>query len=324
MHNAGATLPLTLRSVARQTERCFECIVVDDGSTDDSADIARAFGAEDSRFRVLTRPHQGLVAALNAGLHACRGEVVARMDGDDFMSRRRLALQLRALDEAPALVGVGCHVRLFPRAHLSDGLRHYERWLNNLCSAADIVRDRYIECPLAHPSFMIRREVFCRYGYRDRGWPEDYDLVLRLLADGHRLGVVPQRLLHWRDHPQRLSRNNERYSIERFTRCRAHFLAENFLASQPRYALWGYGGTGKALRKALAAHDKHPAVIIELHPGRIGQIIFGAPVITPPGLAAYRALPLLISVAGAIARRQIRDKLATMNFAETRDYVLCA
>ena len=171
---------------------------------------------------------------------------------------------------------------------------------------------------------MLRRDVFYRYGYRDRGWPEDYDLVLRMLADGHRLGMVPRRLLHWRDHSRRLSRNDERYSIQRFTDCRAHFLAESFLASHQHYALWGYGGTGKALRKALAANGKDPAVIIELHPGRIGQLIFGAPVIAPPELVRYRDMPLLVSVAGAVARQQIRRKLRTMRFVETRDYVLCA
>ena len=269
-YNAGATLALTLRSVARQTETRFECIIIDDGSHDDTAAIAQTTCASDSRFRLLRRPHQGLVPALNAGLEVCRGRLIARMDGDDIMHRQRLQLQQQALADTPTLAGVGCHVRLFPRTSIRQGLRHYERWLNSMQCAADIGRDRYIECPLAHPSFTFRRQVFRQYGYRDMGWPEDYDLVLRMLADGHALGIVPRRLLLWRDHPRRLSRNDQRYRIECFTACRAHYLAAGFLRHHDRYVLWGYGGTGKALRKALVRYDKRPAVIVELHPGRIG------------------------------------------------------
>ncbi len=324
IYNAATTLALTLRSIARQRERRFECVVVDDGSRDDSATIARAFVSKDDRFRLLSRPHSGLVASLNAGITACRGAFVARMDGDDIMHRLRLWLQLRALQATPALAGVGCHVRLFPRANLSAGLRHYERWLNSLHDDTQVARDAFIECPLAHPTLMLRKPLLATYRYRDQGWPEDYDLVLRLLTDGHHLGTVPRRLLFWRDHPSRLSRNDERYAIARFTHCRAHFLARSFLREQPNYVLWGYGGTGKALRKALTAHDKQPSAIVELHPGRLGQRIFGAPVIPPDALAEYRGTPIVVSVAGAPARQLIRNKLASMHFREVTDFVLCA
>ena len=57
--------------------------------------------ARDARFEVLARPHQGLVAALNAGLERCRGRLIARMDADDVMHRERLAAQAAALDASP-------------------------------------------------------------------------------------------------------------------------------------------------------------------------------------------------------------------------------
>ena len=92
-------------------------MIVDDGSRDRSAGVARAVADADPRFRVLSCEHAGLVSALAAGLGACRGDCVARMDADDVMHRRRLELQLAALDAAPGLAAVGSHVRLFPRAH---------------------------------------------------------------------------------------------------------------------------------------------------------------------------------------------------------------
>ncbi len=173
---------------------------------------------------------------------------------------------------------------------------------------------------MAHPSLMIRRAVLDRLSYRDRAWPEDYDLVLRLLASGQLLGMVPQRLLHWRDGATRLSRTSDRYSIPAFVACKAEFLAQGFLAETERYVLWGYGDTGKALAEALTRHGKRPAAIIELHPGRLGQLIRGVRVVSPSALPGLPRLPILVSVAGFSARTEIRDSLAAMGFRELHDY----
>src|SRR6185295_2722999 len=131
----------------------------------------------------------------------------------------------------------------------------------------------------------IRHEVLTAVPYRDAGWPEDYDLVLRLLATGHEIGIVPRRLLAWRDTPGRLTRRHAAYRQERIVACKAAFLADGFLAGGDRYVLWGHGGTGRALRRALAAHGKRPSLVVEVHPGRIGNHIGGAPVVAPARLA---------------------------------------
>ena len=117
------------------------------------------FARADDRFRVLAGPHRGLVATLNAGLELCRGAVVARMDADDWMHRDRLAAQLSLLTSRPELSAVGCRVRIFPRSSLRDGRRAYERWLNGVADSHAIRRDAFVECPIAHPTLMIRREV---------------------------------------------------------------------------------------------------------------------------------------------------------------------
>lgn len=323
VYNAAATLALCLRSIVRQREARWQCVIVDDGSQDETLQIADGFATDDPRFNIVRRPHEGLVAALNAGLESCRGEYVARMDGDDVMHRRRLELQCAALDEQPELAAVGSHVRLFPRSALQQGFLAYERWLNAIVSPDELVREAFIECPIAHPTLTIRTAVLKAYCYRDEGWPEDYDLILRLLSDGRRLAVVPHRLLHWRDGPSRMSRTHEAYSTPQFTACRAAFLATGFLSAGADYVLWGYGATGKALRKALNDHGKTPAAIVDLHPGRLGQRIFGSPVIPPSDLSDY-PLPLVVSVAGLTARGQIRAELSRIGLSELDDYVVCA
>jgi glycosyltransferase involved in cell wall biosynthesis len=322
--DAGGTLALALRSVQRQREASFECVVVDDGSRDATRAVAQAFAAEDPRFRVIDAPREGLVPALNRGLADCRGELVARMDADDWMHRDRLALQAHALVCDPSLTGVGCHVRIFPRVGLSDGLRAYERWLRSIDGPDRVRRDAFVECPIAHPTLVLRRAPLLELGFRDCGWPEDYDLVLRLLARGARLGVVARRLLGWRDGPGRLSRTHAAYTQARFVACKAAFLAEGFLASAETYVLWGYGGTGRALRRALVVYGKTPSHVVELHPGRLGQRIHGAPVVAPEALEGLRGRPIVVSVAGEGPRSEIRAALVVLGFEELRDFVCAA
>ena len=322
--NAAPTLAACLRSVRRQTFTDWECIVVDDGSTDTTAAVLRDAVRADPRFVILTQPHRGLVAALNTGLAACGGEFVARMAADDVMHRERLAQQVAALHGDGALAAVGCGVRLFPRAGLREGRRAYETWVNAMRTPDEVRAEAYVECPIVHPTLMVRGDILRRCGYRDCGWPEDYDLVLRLLHEGHAIGVVPRRLLSWRDHEARLSRTAPQYGLDRFTACKAVFLAAGFLAPSEAYVLWGYGSTGRALMRALRGQGKRAAHIVDVHAGRMGNVIHGATVVPPEALPALRRYPLVVSVAGAGPRREIRTALAGMGFAELRDFVCAA
>jgi len=322
--DAAATLSAALRSLARQSEPRWECVLVDDGSRDATGALATAAARADPRIRVLARPHGGIVAALGTGLAACRAPVVARMDADDVMHRDRLAAQLRALAAEPALAAVGCHVRFFPRRGMTDGLRDYERWLRSIDGPHRVRAEAYVECPVPHPTLAVRRAVLAGFGYRDAGWPEDYDLVLRLLAAGHEIGMVPRRLLAWRDSPARLTRTHPAYRQDRIVACKAAFLATGFLAGDGTYVLWGHGGTGRALRRALAAHGKRPSHVVEVHPGRIGNRIHGAPVVPPDALAGLPRGRLVASVAGAGPRALIRGFLARLGWEELRDFVVAA
>jgi len=261
------------------------------------------------------------------------------MDADDWMHRERLDAQCLALESAPRLAAVGSHVRIFPRTGVRDpceralpgepdvarmGRRGYEAWLNAMRDPADVAREAFVECPIAHPTLFARREVIARHGYRDRGWAEDYDLVLRMLAAGDSIGIVPRRLLGWRDDPRRLSRDDARYAADRFTACKARHLADGLLADHAHYILWGHGSTGRALRRALARLERDPSHIIEMHPRRIGQTIHGATVHHPDEIPMLPRRPILASVAGAGPRREIRAALASIGRVEGRDFVCAA
>ncbi len=322
--DASATLPAALSSLRRQTFTDWECLVVDDGSRDGTRTAAATAAAGDGRIETITIAPSGLVGALTVGLTRCRGEYVARVDADDVMRRDRLARQVAALDARPDLAAVGAHVRFFPRRAMTDGLRAYERWLNGIDGPVRVRAEAFVECPVAHPTLTVRRAILTEFGYRDRGWPEDYDLVLRLLATGHEIGIVPHRLLAWRDAPTRLTRTHPAYTLERITACKAAFLAAGFLAGADAYVLWGYGDTGRALHRALRRHGKRPSHIVEVHAGRLGNRIHGAPVVPPDALAGLPKGRLVASVAGAAARAEIRHFLAGLGWVETGDFVCAA
>lgn len=82
-YNAADTLPEALQSLSAQTWHDFEIIAVDDGSTDATPLVLRDWARKERRLRLLSQPHQGIIAALNAGLEQCQGQYIARMDADD-------------------------------------------------------------------------------------------------------------------------------------------------------------------------------------------------------------------------------------------------
>jgi glycosyltransferase involved in cell wall biosynthesis len=322
--NAERTLAPCLRSIRRQSEKSWECILVDDGSQDGSLELARARAGGDVRFRFTAHPHRGLVPTLNSGLGLCRGTYIARMDADDIMHRHRLREQLALMRADESLAAAGCHVRIFPRRRPGAGTLAYERWLNGIDSPRRVREEAFVECPVCHPTLIVRRDQMLRLRYRDRGWPEDYDLLLRLITEGKRVGMLARRRHLWRSRSGRLSTTSAVYGHNRFTECKAAFLASSFLSAGKSYILWGYGKTGRRMRTALQRTGKRPSHIVEVHPGRLGNLIHGAPVIPPERLTGLPRRPILVSVAGAGPRSEIRRWLESAGFTELRDYVCVA
>ncbi len=106
VYNGAPTLGATLDSILGQTERDFECIVVDDGSTDATSAILAEYSARDPRIRVIRQLNAGLTRALIAGCAEARGVYVARQDAGDLSDPRRFELQKRALDADPEIIFV--------------------------------------------------------------------------------------------------------------------------------------------------------------------------------------------------------------------------
>ena len=317
--DAGPWLPLAVRSLERQTFRAFEVIAIDDGSADATPDLLEAWRRRDPRVRVLAPGRIGLVEALRAGAAQARGELLARMDADDIAHSRRFELQLRLLDERPDLAACGTRIRYFPRSALKHGGRDYERWINGNTTPDDVARDIFVECPIAHPTLVVRRAVLdAAGGYRDVGWAEDYDLMLRLWQAGYRLANVPRRLLAWRDRPRRTSRVHPRYSRQAFRRCKVAFLLGTLAKDRP-VLVAGAGPTGKAFAREIVRQGGRLAGFVDVDPRKVGQTIHGVEVVAPPRLGTFRSAFGIAAVADAEARAEIRGWFADAGFREMRD-----
>ncbi|MBE3640687.1 glycosyltransferase family 2 protein [Mangrovicoccus algicola] len=156
--DAAATLGETLRSLLVQTESDLEVIVVDDGSQDRTAAVARSTG--DRRVRLIQQPRRGRAGARNAGIAAARGEIIGFCDAGDLWRPGKLAAHLRHLDAAPrtglslsgtAVLGAETAARL-PRA----GRVRPPRLLS-------------LDAALLRPAAMIRREALAAISWRPPG-----------------------------------------------------------------------------------------------------------------------------------------------------------
>lgn len=324
-YNAAATLDEAVASILTQTLADLELVAVDDGSTDDTAARLQAWEARDARVRLVRLRHGGIIQALNAGLAACRASLIARMDADDRSHPERLARQVTYLEEHPAVAVVGCRVAAYPAEEVRQGFQVYLDWMNSLLSPEDIARQIWVESPLAHPSVVMRREWVERAGgYQDHGWPEDYDLWLRMHLAGAKLAKVEEALLEWREHPARLTRTDRRYSVENFLRAKAHYLIQGPLQGRRSVIVWGAGQMGRRLSKHLLRDGVPLAAFVDIDPGKVGRRRRGLPILPPDELPAlWRTLPrpvVLAAVGARGARALIREQLTAMGLMEGRDW----
>jgi glycosyltransferase involved in cell wall biosynthesis len=319
VRNGGRWLETGLVSLARQTLADIEVVAVDDGSDDDSGAVLDRWAGRDPRFTVVHQPAAGLVAALNRGLERCRAPLVARMDADDVSHPRRLELEAALLASRPDLGVASCLVRHFPWRRTARGFRLYEEWLNTLRTHDEMARERFVESPLAHPSVMVRREILMESGgWRDLGWAEDYDLWLRLFEAGVRFAKVDRCLFFWREHGERLTRTDPRYSVPSFLRCKARYLARGPLACARTVVLWGAGPTGRRLSKFLAEEGVGITAVVDIDPKKIGGAMRGIPIIAPEQLPDQLGTGTVVvaAVASRGARELIRGRLVEFGLEE--------
>ena len=199
-YNAEKWLPLTLDSVCLQTHRRIEVIVIDDGSTDRTSDIAESYARDDSRIRVIRRKNAGVGAARNTGIREAKGKYIAPIDADDLWHPRKLELQVACMEEGGDEMGfVYCwSEKIDEQGRLiaasfpfeNEGWVHHSLILRNFVGSGSI--------PLFRASALEETGLYLERGEQGgvQGC-EDWDLSLRL-SEHYKVGLVRHTLAGYR------------------------------------------------------------------------------------------------------------------------------
>ena len=217
-YNHAAYLKLAVDSILAQDYPNIELIVIDDGSTDGSADILRSYG---ERFRWELQPNQGQVATLNRGWLSSRGEILGYLSADDLLLERAVSSAVRCLEENPDAVLAYCDFHLIdPHSAIVRRVRapdfDYRRMVVE------------IECPPG-PGAFFRRSAFAKAGTWNPQFKQmlDYEYWLRLGLHG-RFVRIPEVLAAYRVHP-----GSQSFAASHHIRPREPIaIIENYFASQ--------------------------------------------------------------------------------------------
>jgi len=198
-YNAAATIDETLRSVRSQTYRTLEILVIDDGSTDETADVVCARAAQDTRIRLVRQENRGVAAARNRGIEEATADLVAFVDADDLWAPDKIEKQIAALrKEGPSVAlvytwwaKIDAASRMIERYCPTDGGDVLERICSgNIvghCSSALVTKTAVLEIGGFDPSLRARQAQGC----------EDLQFYFRL-AERHHFAIVPEYLTGYR------------------------------------------------------------------------------------------------------------------------------
>lgn len=193
-YNRAERLGQTIDSVLTQTNPDFEFIIVNDGSTDTTADVLTHYAQKDSRIHVLTNKNNlGLIGSLNRGLDAARGTYIARIDDDDKMMPTRLEKQIAYMNAHPNTSVLATGIRTFRKGKK-------EADLGCPSPSAQVLINMHFANGVAHPSTMFRRDFFNKNNIRyNPSYPaaEDYKLWQDIFLAGGSLDCLPEQLTEY-------------------------------------------------------------------------------------------------------------------------------
>lgn len=196
VYNLERYIAETLESVKAQTFQDYEAIIVDDGSTDGSAELIKPFLA-DPRFKYVHQENAGAAAARNTALRLARGEWFAFLDGDDIWLPDKLERQLRLVEEDPDVNFVYGNCTLF-----HEGGRERLHLRPSALRDGDILEWLYADNRVSTLTVLARtRDLRELGGMADMRLVEDYDLWLRLAHRGIKAGVCREPVARYRLRP---------------------------------------------------------------------------------------------------------------------------
>lgn len=199
VYNGERYLAQAIESVLEQTLSNFELIIINNGSTDNTAAILNKYAQQDQRINVLFHPeplgHAGEAASNLANKHA-RGQYIAKLDADDIAVPARLEKQVAFLESNPTIFLVGSYLELINSEGKKVGVRTYP------LTSEEIYREFYLRLPVGNPAIMYRNGVIEGdfYQLRQKLFTDDYYSLFVHLHSGLSFANLPECLTRYRVH----------------------------------------------------------------------------------------------------------------------------
>lgn len=185
VYNGEKTIARALGSIAAQTYRDFETVLVNNNSTDKTVEIAKSFAGPDSaNVRIVDCEQKGLVSALNTGIQSSSSPLIARQDDDDFWHPTKLEKQIAFLDANPHVDFVGTQIRLLDENGEFTEMGTYGKTVKYPTDNETIKRAMLIgQNPMCHPSVVFKRNILLRVGGYCEHFhlAEDFHLWIRMM-----------------------------------------------------------------------------------------------------------------------------------------------
>ena len=322
--NSARFLRKTLDSILDQTEKNWELVAVNDGSTDKTSVYFSEYAQKDDRIKLFDNEcGTGIIPALRTAFRHSRGKYITRMDSDDLMVPDKLKIMRNLLKErGRGHIATGL-VECFSDEGIQDGYRKYEKWLNGVILSDDPYSEVYKECVIQSSCWMVHREDLLQAGaFEPEIYPEDYDLCFRFYKNGFKPVADPEKgILHyWRDHPGRVSRNNPEYADQQFFDLKLKYFFELERDKSHELVLWGAGSKGKKLaRKILDGHEKSFRWITD-NPKKIGEKIYGVSLESTGAVANLCRYQIIVAVSSPEGNKNIVLYFKRSGLKKNRDY----
>ena len=211
VYNGEAYLRECMESALNQTYKDFEFLIIDDASTDATRTIIKSY--KDSRIRLIENGRNlSQVTSLNIGLGYAKGEFIARIDADDAMLPNRLERQLSFLNSRTDVALAGSWAEAMDEKGRTVAIARLP--LKNEEIIATILFGEFI---MVHSSVMFRKDIILGVGKYNEffSFTEDLKLIIDLLTKGYKISNIPERLIKYRIHNDRISVRDHALQIKR-------------------------------------------------------------------------------------------------------------
>ena len=236
-YNCERYIEIAIRSVMKQTYQSWELLIIDDGSTDSTCEIANNMAQQDGRIRFIQNPeNMGVAKTRNRGLDLAKGDYVAFLDSDDFWNPEKLSVQLQRVKDTGAELSYTSYAIVDEHGELSRAAYIVPESIN----FNSLLGENVIGCS----TVLLSGELAKKYRFATDFYHEDYCLWLNILRDGYLAVGCKEVLTDWRLIANSRSFNKRKSAMNRWRIYRKH-LQLSLPISIVAFASYAFGGWKK-------------------------------------------------------------------------------